>query len=79
MAVEAPADITILGLNRISIEVGLYARFLGYRVNLFGRKNSVGLFVDEETEFHGERQPAILAVGLKAPSAAITKLAVYSP
>lgn len=36
MSVEAPADICILGLNRQSIEAGLYARFLGYQVTLAG-------------------------------------------
>lgn len=36
MAVESPANIVIAGLNRLSIEAGLYARFLGYQVSLLG-------------------------------------------
>lgn len=53
MAVEAPADISILGLNRISIEAGLYARFLGYRVSLWGDRITAQAIGSEQNEWNG--------------------------
>ncbi|MEC9094085.1 MAG: hypothetical protein VX438_15355 [Planctomycetota bacterium] len=38
MSVESPANLSILGLNPLSIEAGLYARFLGYNVILWGNQ-----------------------------------------
>lgn len=35
MAVDTPAHIVIVGLNPLSLEAGLYARFLGYQVSIF--------------------------------------------
>ena len=64
MAVEAPADITILGLNRLSIEAGLYARFLGYRVNLLGHSLTASRIGNENAEIIGEQ--ATTSLGLRA-------------
>ncbi len=39
MAVDTPARIAILGAGPIGLEAGLYARFLGYDVDIFERGN----------------------------------------
>ncbi len=38
MSVESPANIAIIGLNPLSVEAGLYARFLGYSITLYGNQ-----------------------------------------
>lgn len=41
MAVDTPATITIAGLNPLGLESALYARFLGYQVELIGDSDSI--------------------------------------
>lgn len=38
MAVEAPANISMIGLNPLSLEAALYGRFLGYHISIYGRR-----------------------------------------
>ena len=37
MAVDSPADIAVIGAGPIGLEAALYARFLGYRVEIYER------------------------------------------
>ena len=39
MAVDTPARIAVLGAGPIGLEAALYARFLGYDVNIYERGN----------------------------------------
>ena len=66
MAVESPADIVVLGLNRLSIEAGLYARFLGYRVTLMGNEFSVEWMEGEAIDSSDNPATRTTTLGLKA-------------
>lgn len=55
MAVESPAEIFVIGHNRLSIEAGLYARFLGYRVTILGGGLSRAGTFDDDSKFSLEK------------------------
>lgn len=62
MAVESPANLVFLGLNRLSIEAGLYARFLGYQVQIVGEQFSILTIGSDEIDV----QHATSTLGRKA-------------